>query len=124
MSDVRKIEDTELANISGGGSNRDEEVIITFDAPAEGDSIVLQLDEVELGNGLDDKDDPIIFVRLTDGTKLAFDETQYTFTPDPSEDKRGEAATTRCVHETPQVVAAQSRAAAAGRIQVDFSDRP
>jgi hypothetical protein len=50
------------AGISGGGKDKDEELIFTFNAPTALDSVFLEINELEFGNGLNDKDDPVLFV--------------------------------------------------------------
>jgi hypothetical protein len=50
--------------ISGGGGHKDEELIFTYDAPVNLSSIVLTLADIEFGNGMGDKDDPIIYLSL------------------------------------------------------------
>lgn len=50
--------------ISGGGGDRDEELIFTFNAPVSLDDIVLTLNDIEFGSGLNDKDDPVIFLSI------------------------------------------------------------
>ena len=48
--------------ISGAGGDQNEELIFTFDNPVSLDSILLELNDIEFGKGLDDKDDPVIFI--------------------------------------------------------------
>lgn len=61
--------------ISGSGPNGDEELILIFDIAVPRDYLALGLKKYDPGNGLGDKDDPAIFVFLTDGTYATFDET-------------------------------------------------
>ena len=48
--------------ISGGGGDKDEELIFTYDRPVALDSILLELSDIDFGHGLNDKDDPVLFV--------------------------------------------------------------
>jgi len=50
--------------ISGGGGDADEELIFTYDAPVLLGDIRVFLADIEFGKGLNDKDDPIIFLSL------------------------------------------------------------
>lgn len=50
--------------ISGGGGDKDEELIFTYDIPVFLYSIQLGLADIEFGKGVDDKDDPVIFLSL------------------------------------------------------------
>lgn len=50
--------------ISGKAGDADEELIFTYDAPVLLSSIALYLADIEFGNGLNDKDDPIIFLSI------------------------------------------------------------
>ena len=50
--------------ISGGGGHKDEELIFTYDAPVLLGDIRVFLADIEFGKGLNDKDDPIIFLSL------------------------------------------------------------
>ncbi len=53
--------------ISGGGGHKDEEILVSFDAPALASTIELEINELEFGNGAGDKDDPVLFVALASG---------------------------------------------------------
>lgn len=46
--------------ISGGGRNKDEELIFTFDSPIPVSSIIIGFTDVDFG-ALNDKDDPVLF---------------------------------------------------------------
>ena len=48
--------------ISGGGGDKDEELIFNFGTPVAMDSVFLKINEIDFGDGLDDKDDPVLFV--------------------------------------------------------------
>ena len=61
-------------SISGMVDATIEELIFAFDRPVPRDSFVLTLEKYKPGNGFGHKDDPVIFVFLSAGTVLAFDE--------------------------------------------------
>lgn len=61
--------------ISGMAGSTIEEIIFTFDELTPRDSLVLTLKQYKPGNGLGNKDDPLVFVYLLGGTVLTFDET-------------------------------------------------
>lgn len=48
--------------ISGGGGDKDEELIFSYNAGVSLDSILLELKDIDFGHGLNDKDDPVLFV--------------------------------------------------------------
>jgi len=48
--------------ISGGGGDKDEELIFTYNRAMALDSITLKLNDIDFGHGLDDKDDPVLFI--------------------------------------------------------------
>ena len=48
--------------ISGGGGDKDEELIFTYNSSVSLESIQLGLNDIEFGHGLDDKDDPVLFL--------------------------------------------------------------
>jgi len=50
--------------ISGGGGDKDEELIFTYDVPVFLYSIQLGLADIEFGSGVGEKDDPVIFLSL------------------------------------------------------------
>ncbi len=64
--------------ISGGGGHKDEELVFTFDVLALTSSIKLGLIMFKPGNGLGDKDDPVLFLNFSgmDET-VTLDETEF-----------------------------------------------
>lgn len=48
--------------ISGKGGDQNEELIFTFDNPVSLDSIALSINDIDFGDGLNDKDDPVLFI--------------------------------------------------------------
>lgn len=78
--------------ISGGGGDKDEELIFTYDAPVALDSIVLALADIEFGNGMGDKDDPIIYLSLAGSGQFGVrvDENDILAAFMPNGDKKGE----------------------------------
>ncbi|MCF7974385.1 MAG: hypothetical protein K9N55_11260 [Phycisphaerae bacterium] len=50
------------SGISGGGGDKDEELIFTYDVPVSMDGLFVQLNDVDFGHGLNDKDDPVLFI--------------------------------------------------------------
>jgi hypothetical protein len=49
--------------ISGGGGDRDEELIFTYDQAVYLSGVSIRLGDIEFGNGVGDKDDPVIFLK-------------------------------------------------------------
>ena len=50
------------SGISGGGGDKDEELIFTYNSPVAMNSILLELKDIDFGHGLNDKDDPVLFL--------------------------------------------------------------
>ena len=63
--------------ISGGGGHKDEQLIFTFDVLALSSSIRLGLTEFKPGNGLNDKDDPVLFITFADSSTQVLTEVDY-----------------------------------------------
>jgi len=49
--------------ISGKGGDQNEELIFTYDSAVRLDSISVLLGDIDFGDGLDDKDDPVVFLK-------------------------------------------------------------
>ncbi len=62
------------AQINGSGAASNQELILTFAIAVPRDNLVLGLRSYMPGNGFLHRDDPAIFVHLTDGTVRIFDE--------------------------------------------------
>lgn len=50
------------SGISGGGGDKDEELIFTYNSAVSLESIQLGLNDIEFGHGQGDKDDPVLFL--------------------------------------------------------------
>lgn len=56
------------SGISGGGGDKDEELIFTYESPVSLDSILLELNDIEFVGGRrnnDEKDNPVLFISHT-----------------------------------------------------------
>ena len=60
--------------ISGQTQDAIEEIILTFERPVSTAGLFLQIKSYKPGSGYDDKDDPVIFALLDDGSVMMFDE--------------------------------------------------